>query len=113
MRQKRKNTIPTVQVVKNLIDALNGAEFSYQLIAGVLTGSVGLSNLKKRGYVETVRMEGGLNGRPYAIYMATGKAFAPAYRNVRKEESEHDWPLLGGMRISDYPKTAVTVHRIV
>jgi hypothetical protein len=113
MRKNRKNQIPTIQVVKNLIDALNGAEFSYQLIAGVADGSVALSQLKKREYVEIIRMEDGFNGRPYAIYMATGNTFVPAYRKAKEEEYAHDWPLLGGMCISDYPQEAVRVHRIL
>jgi len=103
-----KKTI--ISQVKEAIDDMCGAEFDSRIFEGITNYSVALSALNKRGYIEYLRRtDFEQEGVSRCIYRATGKEL-PANKTTAPITIEY--PLLGGKRISDYPKEAVTVHRL-
>jgi len=105
----RKITI--ISMVKEAIDDMCGAEFDSRIFEGITSYSVALSKLNKLGYIEYLRRtDFEQEGVSRCVYRATGKEL-PA-----KKTTAHiviEYPLLGGTLISDYPKEAVTVHRLL
>jgi hypothetical protein len=102
---------PEILKVKAIIDKLNGAEFDYRIFKELKYASVSISTLVKRGYIEIVRKHDTDDGRPFNIYKATGKVYLN-YRLKKYNKPQEEVLIFGKYKLSEMPKSAVTVHRI-
>lgn len=107
--------IPAITQARTLIAAMNGEPFTHHLLKDVPRGSSALAQLSEGtgyGEIKVVGRKKIAGFRECNLYKATGKPAPVSMRSPTYNKSVEEWPLLGGKSISDYPKAAVTIHRI-